>query len=192
MPIQACELNPARSLLDPDLSLRVGTVFHSPALEALRDGRKAEDADVDARENEFSPVQFSRWRRLPSDAGKTDAGVAAGAPRHESSAAVLSLAQTAATSVCAAEGGDPRFCYTVRFGTPPPCTHAARAPGINGAGRGWCEGGGSHIWHGRHRGKLVSLSYPNARAALERDARRPRRGPRAVRSHPGRQVSVST
>merc|ERR1711988_787451 len=74
-----------------------------------------------------SSVQFSRWRRLPSDAGKTDAGVAAGAPRHESSAAVLSLAQTAATSVCAAEGRDPRFCYTVRFGTPPPHAHTLPA-----------------------------------------------------------------
>lgn len=50
LPVQACELNPVRSMLatDPNLQLRVGTVFHSPAIEALRDGRRARDEDVDS------------------------------------------------------------------------------------------------------------------------------------------------
>ena len=48
VPVQACELNPWRTLLNPNLRLSVGTVFHSPAVEALREGDQAEDADVDA------------------------------------------------------------------------------------------------------------------------------------------------
>ena len=49
LPVQACELNPARNILatNPALRLRVGTVFQSAAIEALRDGRPAHDADVD-------------------------------------------------------------------------------------------------------------------------------------------------
>ena len=41
-------LSRPRAVLDPNLQLRAGTVFHSPAIEALRDGREARDADVDA------------------------------------------------------------------------------------------------------------------------------------------------
>lgn len=47
VPVQACMLNPARSLFDSQLSGRVGTVFLSPAMSELRAGRPADRADVD-------------------------------------------------------------------------------------------------------------------------------------------------
>ena len=47
VPVQACLLNPARSLSDAQLSGRVGTIFLSTAIEDLREGRLAADDDVD-------------------------------------------------------------------------------------------------------------------------------------------------
>lgn len=47
VPVQACLLNPARSAFDPKLAGRVGTVFLSPAVEALRAGRPAAYDDVE-------------------------------------------------------------------------------------------------------------------------------------------------
>ena len=46
VPVQACILNPARSLLDAQLAGRVGTVFLSPAIDELRAGRAADQRDV--------------------------------------------------------------------------------------------------------------------------------------------------
>ena len=47
VPVQACILNPARSLFEQQLSGRVGTVFLSPAMSELRAGRAADPSDVD-------------------------------------------------------------------------------------------------------------------------------------------------
>lgn len=47
VPVQACELNPLASLSNTRLRARAGTVFLSPALEALRAGEPAQDEDVD-------------------------------------------------------------------------------------------------------------------------------------------------
>jgi hypothetical protein len=47
VPVQTCCLNPAASLFYPRFRMRVGTVFLSPAMEALRQGQGATDVDVD-------------------------------------------------------------------------------------------------------------------------------------------------
>ena len=46
LPVQACELNPLRTLADRAFEARAGTRFLSPAIEALLEERDADEADV--------------------------------------------------------------------------------------------------------------------------------------------------
>ena len=48
VPVQSCKLNSLVALLDPAFEGQAGTVFHAPAIDALRRGDRPTDAEIDA------------------------------------------------------------------------------------------------------------------------------------------------